>query len=226
MKIILISDTHSYHGFIKDLPLDADCIVHSGDISKRGTRQQVEDFLYWYKSLPYRYKIFIAGNHDFLFEDDPDLVKKLMPDNLIYLENSGVEIEGLKIYGSPISPWFHNWAFNKYRGSAIKKYWDEIPKDTNFLITHGPAYDILDKVNNYYNVEQNVGCHDLKNALFTLPNLKIFQFGHIHEARGYEVFNNIHCFNASCLNEEYCLHQSYYYYLEVTPGDDFQIKLL
>lgn len=221
----MISDTHSQHGFLTNLP-EADMIVHSGDVSKRGTKQQVQDFLAWYSSLPYRYKIFIAGNHDFLFEQDPELVKSLIPDNLIYLENSGIEIEGIKFYGSPISPWFYNWAFNRHRGEEIRKYWDMIPADTNFLITHGPAHNLLDLVNNHYNVTNNVGCSDLKNTLFKLPELRVFQFGHIHEARGYEQLNNIHAFNASCLNEDYALHSPEYYLIEVTPGDEFSIKIL
>ena len=92
MKIVLISDSHGLHGFYKNLP-EADMIIHSGDISMRGTKNQVLDFLTWYSSLPYRYKIFIAGNHDFIFEDDAEFIKKNLPDNVIYLENSGICIE-------------------------------------------------------------------------------------------------------------------------------------
>ena len=142
------------------------------------------------------------------------------------MENSAIEIEGIKFYGSPVSPWFYNWAFNVHRGAEIKKYWEQIPSDTNFLITHGPAHNILDTVNNFYNNSQNVGCADLKNQLFKLKDLKIFQFGHIHEARGYELFNDIHCFNASCLNEAYETHDPYHFLIDVTPGDNFDVKII
>ena len=229
MKAILISDTHSMHGYLKNMPPDADAIIHSGDVSKRGTKQQVLDFLYWYSHLPYRYKIFIAGNHDFLFEDDPEFIKQNMPQNLIYLENEGVEIEGIKMYGSPISPWFHDWAFNRYRGADIKKYWDKIPLDTQYLITHGPAYQILDRVNNRYNTETEVGCHDLKNRLFALRDLKMFQFGHIHEAASITHFNNgfndVLCCNASCLDDDYCLHVKHFNYVDIS-NETFEIKML
>lgn len=224
MRIVLISDTHSLQLHFDKLP-EADMIVHSGDVSKRGTRSQVLDFFAWYSSLPYRYKIFIAGNHDFLFEQDPEFIQKNLPDNLIYLENSGIEIEGIKFWGSPITPWFYDWAFNRMRGDDILKYWNMIPKDTNYLITHGPPYLLLDKVNNRYNATDNVGCKDLKNKLFTLPDLRIMQFGHIHEARGYTQLNNIHLFNASSLNEEYAPQMPYYYLLDVNPSD-FSVKIV
>lgn len=207
------------HGFLKELP-DADIIVHSGDVSKRGTKQQVEDFLYWYSKLPHRYKVFIAGNHDFLFEDHAEIAKSLIPKNLIYLENEGIEIEGLRIWGSPITPWFHNWAFNRYRGDNIKKYWQQIPLDVEFLVTHGPVKNILDKVVDIYSSETNVGCSDLKNQLYLLKDLKMFQFGHIHEAAGVEKFynnyNEVTCVNASCLDENYEFHNKNYHLFEIT----------
>lgn len=224
MKIILTSDTHCYHGYLT-LPTDADVIVHSGDISLRGQKHEILNFLTWFDSLPYRHKIFIAGNHDFLFEKDPEYIKTIIPESITYLENSGVEIENVKFWGSPITPWFHNWAFNRFRGDEIKKYWDMIPDDVNYLITHGPPYLINDKVNNRYNDNDNVGCRDLKNRLFTLPNLKVLQFGHIHEAQGYTQLNDIHCFNASALNEGYEMHRNPYHYIELDPND-FSVKIL
>lgn len=215
----MISDTHSMHGFLKNLP-DADMIVHSGDVSKRGTKQQVQDFVYWYSKLPYKYKVFIAGNHDFLFEDHAEVAKSLIPSNLIYLENSAIEIEGLRIWGSPITPWFHSWAFNRYRGDAIDKYWQQIPSDVEFLVTHGPPAMILDEVNNYYSPVKNVGCSNLKDKLFTLKDLKLMQFGHIHEAAGvaklYNNYNEVTCVNASSVDVNYEMQTKPYHLYEVT----------
>jgi Icc-related predicted phosphoesterase len=205
MKIVFISDTHGLHGYFKSLP-DGDMIIHAGDISSTGTKNQVLNFLTWYSSLPYKYKIFIAGNHDFIFEKDPDFIKNNLPENLIYLENSEIIIENIKFYGSPISPFFHNWAFNVSRGPEIQKYWDMIPVDVNVLITHGPPYNILDKVNNtFHNVEQNVGCKDLKNHIFKLKDLKVMAFGHIHEAAGYTQIDDMLFFNASSVDEHYVM---------------------
>jgi len=54
------------------------------------------------------------------------------------VQDSSINIEGIKIYGSPWQPSYHDWAFNLERGEAIRKKWDLIPGDTDVLITHGP----------------------------------------------------------------------------------------
>ena len=141
MNITFFSDTHLIFNRI-DLP-GGDLLIHAGDLTMNGTEPNIRKALEYLNSIPnYRYKVFIAGNHDFLFEARPDKIKEILKDfpDLIYLENSSVEIEGLKIWGSPITPWFHDWAFNRIRGEAIKKYWDEIPNDLYILITHGPPF--------------------------------------------------------------------------------------
>ena len=105
MQITTISDTHGKHA---QLNLSSgDVLLHAGDISSRGNRTEIEDFLNWFKVQNYKYKVFIAGNHDFFFErNSPTEIAALIPDNVIYLNDSGIEIEGLKIWGSPVSPWF------------------------------------------------------------------------------------------------------------------------
>jgi Icc-related predicted phosphoesterase len=109
-----------------------------------GEKDCIKDFDDWLGTLPHKHKIVICGNHDLCFEDNPKEARKLMK-NAHYLEDETIEIEGLKFYGSPWQPEFHNWAFNLNRGEEIKKKWDLIPNDTDVLITHGPPYGILDK---------------------------------------------------------------------------------
>lgn len=202
MKIICISDTHGHHDKIEDLP-DGDGIINAGDISGLGTFYQIKSFVRWYSSLPYRHKIFIAGNHDFGL-DDVHLGHKEMLTNmfrdagLTYLEDSGVTIEGVKIWGSPITPRFGDWAFMRDRGDDIKHHWDKIPIDTDILITHGPPQGILDLTS------QNIhaGCADL---LYCGASPKYHIFGHIHEGYGIEEVNDTTYINASLLNERYQL---------------------
>ena len=64
MKILFLSDTHSQHRKLKNLP-EADMVIHAGDVSKTGRDHEVEDFMRWFSALDYKYKVFIAGNHDF-----------------------------------------------------------------------------------------------------------------------------------------------------------------
>ena len=203
MKIVFISDTHGQHRKIKNLP-KADLIIHGGDVSKLGKDHEVEDFIHWFLRLDYAHKIFIAGNHDFYFEDySPDFIQKKLTSNCHYLCNSGVEIEGVKIWGSPITPTFFNWAFNEDRGKAIEKYWNMIPIDTDILLTHGPVKGILDRTIS----DINAGCEDLLNTVKKVKP-KFHLFGHIHEAYGKEKVKETTFVNGSLLNEKYELVNS------------------
>ncbi len=198
MKIVFISDTHGKHLQVK-LPTDADLLIHAGDVSGRGQVNEVHDFLNWFSAIPIPHKIFIAGNHDFLMEKEPSLFKEMIPDNIIYLENDSVTIEGIKIWGSPVTPWFFNWAFNVNRGADIMKYWNQIPEDTDILVTHGPPYNMLDKV---ISDGKLVGCEALAERLEKLQ-VKIHVFGHIHEAYGMREKAGTTYINASVLNASY-----------------------
>ncbi|MCK5521112.1 MAG: metallophosphatase domain-containing protein, partial [Candidatus Marinimicrobia bacterium] len=170
-----------------------------GDMSSNGSRESVIDFLKWFASLDYQYKIFIAGNHDWFFEkNDRNEINKIIPSNVIYLENEGIEIEGIKIWGSPISPEFNNWAFNRRRGEEINKVWNLIPSDTDILITHGPPQGILDRTNNW----ENVGCLDLLTKIMEIQP-KFHLFGHIHEDYGKKKIGETTYINASILSAMY-----------------------
>lgn len=98
MKIVPISDTHGKHEQLV-LPI-GDILVHAGDISMKGTENEIESFLLWFKAQNYTYKIFIAGNHDFFFErHSENEIGKFIPPDITYLNDSGIEIAGLKFLG-------------------------------------------------------------------------------------------------------------------------------
>jgi Icc-related predicted phosphoesterase len=121
-------------------------LIHCGDITEYGTEEEVSDFLDWFTCQPYLYKIFIGGNHYLYLEEMTKVERrKLIPSNIIYLQNSGIEISGLKFWGSPVTPWFLGMAFNEREGSAMKKVWQKIPEDADILVTHGPPKGILDR---------------------------------------------------------------------------------
>jgi Icc-related predicted phosphoesterase len=197
LKFTAISDTHGKHQQLSLPP--GDVLIHAGDISGRGNEVEVIDFLNWFTTQNFEHKILIAGNHDFYFEREPaDQIKKILPKNIIYLNDSGATINNIKIWGSPITPWFYNWAFNRHRGNEIKKHWDLIPGDTEILITHGPVYGILDNTNSGH----SAGCEDLLNRVNAIkPKLHIC--GHIHEAYGVIKKSGATFINASVLNERY-----------------------
>lgn len=197
MKIVFISDTHNKHKQIKNLP-KADVIVHSGDFSSMGYEHEIRNFLKWFSNLTqYKYKIFIAGNHDLLFENNTSLAKTLIPDNVIYLEDSGVKLDGIYFYGSPVSLPFLNWGFMRSY-DRIKRHWKAIPDNVDVLITHTPPYGIRD----YFEPkDEYLGCPTLRDEIFNRIRPKISVFGHIHTGRGTLFTDNITFINAANTEE-------------------------
>ncbi|MFC4871954.1 metallophosphatase domain-containing protein [Negadavirga shengliensis] len=197
MKITLISDTHGRHRSLS--PPLGDMIIHAGDISGVGQEEEIADFFDWYSGLDFTHKILIAGNHDFFFEKaGVERLKTVIPKDVIYLEDNGINIEGVNIWGSPITPWFNNWAFNRQRGKEIKEHWKLIPKDTDILITHGPPRGVLDR--NARGIP--AGCDDLLKIIQKLKP-KYHIFGHIHEGHGSLTKGQTTFVNASVLDERY-----------------------
>ncbi len=199
MKIIAISDTHGQHAALKLPP--GDMLIHAGDVSGRGRPHEIENFIEWFAAQDFEHKIFIAGNHDFFFERFPQKdIQSLLRPEVTYLNDSGITIEGIKIWGSPVQPWFYDWAFNRQRGADIDKHWQLIPEDTDILITHGPPQGILDKTAS----GEAVGCEMLIQHIERIkPKFSIF--GHIHEAYGREEKAGTTFVNASVLNLQYRL---------------------
>ena len=108
MKFIFLSDTHCKHNKIA-VP-DGDCFIFCGDMSYRGDLSEIKEFSLFLQGLPHKYKIVIAGNHDFSFEDE----RKNQAEELIrssgakYLNDSGIQIDEIRFWGSPIQPYFYN----------------------------------------------------------------------------------------------------------------------
>jgi Icc-related predicted phosphoesterase len=207
-RITLISDTHTKHGLIKptiDMP-GGDLLLHAGDIMNSGyNKNDIKDFCHWYNSLEhYNHKVFIAGNHDRTFEDSPDVAKQIYYSyhKINYLQDEWIDVDGIKIYGTPWQPEFYNWAFNLPKGGhELMSKWKAIPGDTDILITHVPPQEILDVSGPPYN-EPLLGCALLRERVDVIKP-KIHVFGHIHGSYGYKFKNGTHFFNASILNEDY-----------------------
>lgn len=205
MKICIISDTHGQHRQLKNMPA-ADILIHAGDICNFGSEKEVLDFNIWLGDLGYKKKIVIAGNHDkCLAQISTNEIRRKLLTNAIYLENSGIKIGGRLFWGSPITPKFEDWYFMEDRGEKIKKYWDQIPDNTEVLIIHGPAYGILDGVLRANgDIGDSVGCFDLLQRIRQLKKLKLHCFGHIHNQYGiHRSDDGIVFVNASSVNEEY-----------------------
>lgn len=198
-RIICLSDTHNFTGQLS-VP-GGDILIHAGDATIRGTIDEIVLFNEWFANLPHPHKIFVAGNHDWLFETNNSFARKLLDSSICYLQDSFVEIQNLKIYGSPWQPRFFDWAFNLNRGAELAKKWKLIPDDTDILITHGPPFGILDEVPRQHFIE-NTGCEELRKRVEEIrPNLHVF--GHIHGGYGATEKFGVRFVNASNCDESY-----------------------
>lgn len=197
MRIVCISDTHLAH-MRSPIPLpDGDVLIHAGDATFRGTNMEIMEFSSWFDAQPHTHKIFVAGNHDVGFEKNEASALAVFYGG-IYLKDSGVEIDGIKFWGSPWQPEFYDWAFNLPRGKPLRDKWALIPEGTDVLVTHGPPQMILDKTPR----GEAVGCRDLMDRVLTVkPRLHVF--GHVHGSYGRTVFHDTTFVNASICNEAY-----------------------
>ena len=181
MKILHISDTHGKHQILKDLP-NADVIVHTGDITEDGTEEEVKDFIEWFSGLSYAHKIFIASNHDdCLYGANIEG----LPDNVHYLCNDGITIDGIKFYGVPM------FLQDDLDGN-FPELFGRIPADTDVLLTHQPPLGILDEQDGI-----NYGDYTLfKRVMDVWP--KCHLFGHLHHTeKTQEVFRRVRFSNAA-----------------------------
>ncbi|MGH9820515.1 MAG: metallophosphatase domain-containing protein [Pyrinomonadaceae bacterium] len=202
-RIVCLSDTHNCNEQI--VVPDGDILIHSGDATIRGTLEEIVEFNYWFSTLPHQHKIFVAGNHDWLFETDNRSARKLLDQRIIYLQDSSVTIDGLKIYGSPWQPRFFDWAFNLNRGAEMADKWKLIPAEIDILITHGPPNGILDLVPRKIG-DENAGCEELRTKVREIAEfgrLKLHVFGHIHCGHGTAEEFGVRFVNASNCDEAY-----------------------
>jgi Icc-related predicted phosphoesterase len=208
MIITLISDTHGKHNEItQDLP-GGDLLLHSGDISSMGYQHEVQQFCKWFNNVEnYDHKIFIAGNHDWGFQNNVEKIMEIVNSykTVDYIQDETISVgddeKMVNIYGSPWQPEFYNWAFNLPKnGVELAAKWDAIPDNTDILITHGPAFGVLDTVAG--KMWDNLGCQLLTNKIKSIKP-KIHVCGHIHSGYGYYFDGDTHFINASVLNEAY-----------------------
>lgn len=208
LKIVAISDTHNRHD--KLVIPKCDILFHTGDWSGLGREYEIREFARWLNKQPQaKHVVLIPGNHELEFEKalpaSLQWFKEECP-NAHLLINESITIEGIKIFGSPITPFFLDWAWNKHRGDDIQKYWDAIPIDTQILLTHGPPYGILDQVlySDGTPKSPNLGCYQLMNKIKELKDLDLHFFGHIHSPGGRQIHQDgVSFYNASICDELY-----------------------
>lgn len=212
MNVLHLSDTHGCHNqFPKEVFEGIDMVIHSGDCSNSPylphSILEITNFLNWYEMIPVAYKIFVAGNHDTAIARRAIPPSDIEARGIMYLENESVEIEGIKIWGSPITPTFGDWSFMKARDKT-HEVWKEIPDDTDILVVHGPPKNIRDLTLNRSNQLERCGDLALFNRVKAIQP-KIMMFGHIHNFKDiqnqgvstYHEMGRTQFSNASCVED-------------------------
>ena len=188
MKILHLSDTHGKHRELTDMPL-ADVLVHSGDFTLSGGDMEALDFIEWLCDLPYKHKIFIAGNHD---DCMLDATLEGLPDDVHYLCDSGITINGISFYGAPM--------FVTFEGEDLKELeqYEQIPDKIDILITHRPPLGILDSIDDNLHYGSSVLLDKV-----TQIKPKMHLFGHVHSAYGTMNWKGITFSNAGLTDWKY-----------------------
>lgn len=221
MRVMALSDTHGKHELLnlEDF-FGIDMIMHSGDISNIGNYLEVERFLKWYHELPVKHKVFILGNHEVEISNDVAFIRKRIAEeytSLVFLHHEHITLDGIKIFGSPYTPYFHGWAFNVIR-KDLEYYWDEIEPDTDLIVTHGPALGFGDLTRN----GEHVGCKFLLDKILEIKP-QVHQFGHIHEDRGIsnarDVIDTLFINASNVQGFPYSIRKPLYYNLTVKNED-------
>lgn len=223
VKVCCISDTHTYHA---DLALgEGDLLIHSGDFTMRGTREEIDQFSDWLGAQQYAHKIVVAGNHELTLDShrfetrlrkfankpaqleslrrscDPALFRQRIEGaGAVYLEHSSTTCMGYEVFGTPYVPPCGDWAFCKAQ-TERERLFAAIPSSADILVTHTPPHGVLDAC-----AMKRTGCAALLSRVRECRPL-LHCFGHIHAGYGVLRSEGTTFVNAAVCDEDYAATQ-------------------
>lgn len=210
MKLTITSDIHGY--FPKIYPCDI--VIIGGDVFPSSIPKTYEAqcewhevvFMPWVDALPCQHVVLVPGNHDYywekIFSGCSDMSGPL-PDTsqkLIVLCNQGVQLLGLKMYGTPnVPPALSSFAFTR-TSEELQKIFSYIPDNLDILIAHGVPYGVGNLgVMIKKGTLQDRGMWELTEAI-EKKNIRYVFCGHVHtgshervEWRGKILYNTSYC---------------------------------
>lgn len=201
IKVTAISDLHGDRPTLKG----GDLLIIAGDLTARDRLSEYQEFCIWLHKQPYERKIVISGNHDVRIQKEPFKFDEQIT-GVAYLCDSMTEYKGLKVYGTPWTPYFQGVnpecaAFMLNSEFQLKDKFDLIPEDTDILVTHGPCYQRLDKTL----WGDDAGSRSLRERVDHLrgKKLKYHIHGHIHESYGKHVEGGLTTLNVARMDRSY-----------------------
>lgn len=72
--IFAFADTHGMYRRLQ-VPGDVDILICAGDACEGFAPGELRDFFAWYISIPAKLRIFVAGNHDMIFDQQPEYAR-------------------------------------------------------------------------------------------------------------------------------------------------------
>jgi Icc-related predicted phosphoesterase len=196
MRIYAVSDLHGY--FPPYVP-ECELLLLGGDYCPTRNLEQEKRFMSgkfseWLREVPAKQVVGIAGNHDFILQDEPEFARSLP---WTYLQDEEINIDGVRIYGTPWTPPFFDWAF-MCNESMLQERFSNIPEGLDILLSHGPAWKHLDQNSG----KENCGSYSLLQRIKQVkPDSHVF--GHIHEGHGVMDDGPTRFYNVAYLNGKY-----------------------
>lgn len=196
-KIVMMSDIHDMYHMLFE-PLEGDILLLAGDLTSKGTKDELYRCNEWLKKQKFAHKVVIPGNHDITFETRWPWAESQLTAADAILDQEMYEADGIKIWGEPRQPFFYNWAFNVVRDNMKKTCWDKVPPDIDILLTHGPPWGVCD----YSSRGKHVGCVAQREWILEhQPRMVVC--GHIHTGYGMGFLGKTLVVNAATCNEFY-----------------------
>ena len=175
MKLVMLSDTHNNFYNI-DMP-KGDVLIFAGDFSSNGSMNECIRFNNWLKKQNYKWKLYIPGNHELLFEKNSGFESFISEG--INVNKKLIKINNFNFFGFSYTNPFNNYGY-QMKEDVQEYYFQTIaPNKVDILITHGPPFGILD-VDNF---GKSLGSKPLLKYVNRVKP-KIHVFGHIHESYG------------------------------------------
>lgn len=196
-----LSDTHGHEREV-EVP-EGDILVFAGDFAWSGNHGEWSSWIEWLRSLPHRFKIVVAGNHDGILTQP--FFRHQVEEVAAYLEGASVLAGGLKVFGSPFIPRTgFGWSFEA-ASSRLRRIWTGVPDDTDLIVSHGPPLGAVD--------QDHTGAHlgDPEFARMlgrwheerSSPPPQAIVCGHIHEAHGEGLVMGIRTHNVAVCDAQY-----------------------
>lgn len=192
MKIVAVSDLHSNKDLYWKLwKKSGDILIIAGDLTHLGRELEMTSALDQIQTMNFKHKIIVFGNHE--TEANYDYYKEKYPD-IIFLNNEIIEVEGLKIYGSPYCQRFCSWAFPyDTQEECIDR---TIPKEAvDIIVVHEPpSHPNL----SYVFEDLDIGNEELRKYLENVDKEVMIITAHCHECGGKSAYiGKSNCYNVA-----------------------------